>query len=211
MLFADSGSTANYFRMNWPVVNKWLTKNPIHGANPNGTIMTSTHKGKLDFPMLWVKACHAHIIPDLQNCSLLSVGQLCDDGYHVHFDAAIVRILDGNVCTLTGTCNSTNDMWEINALCTEHHAIALGTRTAPELVAFAHATLFSPALSMLENALKHGYLTNFPGLTAQTLRKHPPRSLAMVKGHMDQARKNQRSTNKTKATTSGEPLRYPAP
>jgi hypothetical protein len=49
----------------------------------------------------------------------------------------------------------------------------------------------------LENALSRNYLTNFPGLTAQTLRKHPPQSLAMTKGNMDQTRKNQRST-KTK-------------
>jgi hypothetical protein len=193
-LFADSGSTANYIGINWSVVKKRPTKNPIHVANPNGAIMTSTREGELDFPMLRPEACHAHIIPDLQNCSLLSAGQLCDAGYYVHFDAAIVRILDGDVCVLTGTHNSTNGMWEINALCTEHHDNALGTRIAAKLVVSAHATLFSPALSTLENALSHNYLTNFPGLTAQSLRKHPPRSLAMTnKGHMDQTRKNQRS------------------
>ena len=32
------------------------------------------------------------------------------------------------------------------------------------------------------------------GLTAKGLRKHPPQSVAMVKGHLDQSRKNQRST-----------------
>jgi hypothetical protein len=201
-LFADSGSTANYVEINWPDVNKRPTKHPIHVTNPNGAIMTSTHEGELDFPMLRPEACHANIIPDLQNCSLLSVGQLCDAGYCVHFDAAIVQqILDGDACVLTGTCNAVNGMWEINALPTTHQANALGIGTAAELVAIAHATLFSPALSTLENALSHNYLTNFPGLMAPSLCKHPPQSLAMTKGHMDQTRKNQRSVNQAQAPT----------
>jgi hypothetical protein len=143
-LFAHSGSTANYVGISWPVVNKRPTRNSFHVANPNGSIVTSTREGELDFPMLRPEACHAHTIPAFQNCYLLSVGQLCDAGYYVYFDAASVRILDGDVCVLAGTRNSTNGMWEINALCTEHHANALGACTAAELVAFAHATLFSP-------------------------------------------------------------------
>jgi hypothetical protein len=59
--------------------------------------------------------------------------------------------------------------------------------TPAELVAFAHAALFSPALSTLAIALKKGFVHNFPGLTEKTLAKHPPRSFAMVKGHMDQS------------------------
>jgi hypothetical protein len=63
-----------------------------------------------------------------------------------------------------------------------------------ELVAYSHATLFSPALSTLEHALKKGYVRNFPGLTAKTLRRHPPQSVATAKGHLDQTRKKLRST-----------------
>jgi hypothetical protein len=172
MLFADSGSTANYVRINWPVVNKRPTKNPIHVANPNGAIMTSTHEGELDFLILRPEACHAHIIPALQNCYLLSVGQLCDAGYYVHFDAASVRILDGNVCMLAGTRNSTNGTWETNALCTEHHANALGTRTAAELVAFAHATLFPP--------LYRRWKTHSPATTLPTSPASRPRLCASI-------------------------------
>ena len=66
--------------------------------------------------------------------------------------------------------------------------------TPSDLVVFAHATLFSPALSTLKLALERGYLPNFMGLTAKTLTKSPHHSVAMIKGHMHQARKNQRST-----------------
>jgi hypothetical protein len=76
---------------------------------------------------------------------------------------------------------------------------AIGSVSPAELVAFAHATLFSPALSTLYAALKAGFLTNFPGLTTATLRKYPPRSVAMmIKGHLDQTHKNQQSTQPKK-------------
>jgi hypothetical protein len=159
--------------------------------------MESTHEGELDFPMLRPNACHAHIVPALQNCSLLSIGQLCDSGYKVIFDSPTMQVMDGNICVLTGQRNNTNGMWEVELPTRDEHANAITTQTAAELIAFAHATLFSPALSTLENALTKGYLINFPGLTAKLLRKHPPTSIAMVKGHLDQTRKNQQSTKKT--------------
>jgi hypothetical protein len=68
----------------------------------------------------------------------------------------------------------------------EHHAISA--------IAFTHAALFSPAPSTLSVALKKGFVQNFTGLTKKTLTKYPPRSYAMVKGHMDQARKNLKAT-----------------
>jgi hypothetical protein len=55
-----------------------------------------------------------------------------------------------------------------------------------ELVVYSHATLFSPAISTLEQALKRGYIRNFPGLTAKTLQCHLPHSVATAKGHLDQ-------------------------
>jgi hypothetical protein len=88
-------------------------------------------------------------------------------------------------------------MWHIDAPLQPHLINCIGTPTTADLVAFAHATLFSPALSALEQALTRGYITNFPGLTAATLRRHPPTSIPMVKGHIDQTRKNQRSTKPT--------------
>ena len=54
--------------------------------------------------------------------------------------------------------------------------------------------MFSPALTTLEAALKRGYVRNLPGLTDKTLWRHPPRTEAPAKGHLDQTRKNIRST-----------------
>jgi hypothetical protein len=82
-----------------------------------------------------------------------------------------------------------------------------------DLVAFAHAALFSPALSTLAIALEKGFLTNFPGLTPALLRKHPHQSIPMVKGHLDQSRKNQRSTKLMPELTTEptEPTPTPTP
>lgn len=65
---------------------------------------------------------------------------------------------------------------------------------AAQLVAFAHASFFSPSLTTFQTALDKGYITDIPGLTTKSLRKHPPHSVATVKGHLDQVRKNLRST-----------------
>jgi hypothetical protein len=77
------------------------------------------------------------------------------------------------------------------------HALLVNNTTKPaELVAFAHTALFSPSLSTLQTALDKGFLTNLPGLTPATLRRHPPQSIATIKGHLDQRRKNLRPTPK---------------
>lgn len=62
--------------------------------------------------------------------------------------------------------------------------------------------MFPPALSKLEKALQQGYVRSLPDLTIKTLRRHPPQSVATAKGHLDQTRKNVRSTKPTKPRTA---------
>jgi hypothetical protein len=69
-----------------------------------------------------------------------------------------------------------------------------------ELVAFAHAALFSPALSTIFTALDMNHVTGFPGLTSKLVRKNPPKFIATTMGHMDQSRNNHRSTKQKEAT-----------
>eukprot|EP00980_Cylindrotheca_fusiformis_P004142 scaffold903_cov124-Cylindrotheca_fusiformis.AAC.1 len=235
-LIADTGATANYASIRCPIRNKQLATRPIRIQTPNGEIMESTHICELDIPELRPAARHAHVVPALHNCSLLSIGAVCDAGYVVKFDKNSMRILDDGECVLTGTRQRDTGMWHVDAPmrtcpapaahfapeiatptspapcpnCTpkvnpptstpvilpipEFQAHALSAPKAAELVSYAHAALFSPALSTLEKALAKGYLINFPGLSLQTLRQNPPVSLPMIKGHMDQIRQNVRST-----------------
>jgi hypothetical protein len=163
---------------------------------PPSSPLTLLKSAEVDLPMLRPAARKAHIAPALDNCSLLSLGQLCDAGYHILLKADTLSVLDAGETILTGTRNHSNGMWQIALPVTgpTHVSNHIGKQSAAELVAFAHATLFSPSLSTLEKALTKGYLTNFHGLDAQALRKYPPASVPMAKGHLDQSRKNQRST-----------------
>jgi hypothetical protein len=68
----------------------------------------------------------------------------------------------------------------------------LNENTADHL-AFLHAALFSPVTSTL-HAIQAGHLTTWPGLTISNVKRFLPKSVATYKGHLDQSRKNQRST-----------------
>ncbi|KAI2493168.1 Reverse transcriptase (RNA-dependent DNA polymerase) [Fragilaria crotonensis] len=179
--------------------------------------MYSTHEAELDLPALPFAARHVHIVPALSHVSLLSIGQLCDSGCHVTFDAVSVTVHHHERLLLTGERTPATGLWHLSLVppdvaytaraveppprrvasplpCSPCAAAVVQSATPSELVAFAHAALFSPSLSTLHGALERGFLPNFLGLTARKLRTHPPTSVAMVKGHLDQTRKNQRST-----------------
>jgi hypothetical protein len=64
----------------------------------------------------------------------------------------------------------------------------------PDLVALAHATLFSSTISALQVALKNNFLLNFQVLLLLTLNKYPPHSIATAKGHMNQQQQRIKST-----------------
>ena len=83
-----------------------------------------------------------------------------------------------------------------------------------ERIAFYHASLFSPALSTWCTAIDAGHLTSWPELTSAQVRRYPPQSIAMVKGHLDQERANVRSTKLTAEKheiTTSHPVPDPTP
>ena len=175
--------------------------------------MYSSHEGEIDIPNLPPAARTVHIVPDLKSHSLLSIGQLCDAGCVVEFTATTVIIQHNDIVVLQGHRTPETQLWHIEipkAPIAQTNA-AVGSATAAELVSFAHASLFSPAISTLATALSKGYIPNFPGLSSRTLRNHPPRSSAMIKGHLDQSRKNQRSTNTSLITPDPDAQSEPDP
>jgi hypothetical protein len=132
------------------------------------------------------------------------MGQFCDAGCTIVFTAKQVTITLANSTLLTGQHDPTTKLWHLSlptSLPTtppSHIAHAAIRSVMPmDLVAFAHAALFSFALSTLVIALDKGFLTNFPGFTPLLLCKHPTQSISVIKGHLDQSRKNQRSTKLT--------------
>jgi hypothetical protein len=59
---------------------------------PNRATMESSHTAELDIPESSANASKAHLFPGMANHSLLSVGQLCDEGYIVTFKNASVTV-----------------------------------------------------------------------------------------------------------------------
>jgi hypothetical protein len=51
-------------------------------------------------------------------------------------------------------------------------------------------------MATLKSALHGNYISNFPGLSKQTLNRHPPNLTATVKGRLNRVRKNKQSTKK---------------
>ncbi|KAI2496142.1 hypothetical protein MHU86_18373 [Fragilaria crotonensis] len=213
---ADSGSTAHFCTIAATVINKRITSTPIGITNPNGTVMYSTHEADLDIPCLPAAARRVHIVPALKSHSLLSMGQLCDAGCEVVFSAAAVHVHHNDKLIMSGDRSPLTGLWHLDLVNVTpalpptppannlHLSFAAIASTTPaDLVAFAHATMFSPALSTLKTALDRGYVPDFHGLTTKTLSRYPPLSVAMIKGHLDQSRKNLRST---KAHTTDAPV-----
>ena len=66
-----------------------------------------------------------------------------------------------------------------------------------QLVHFYHAALGSPAISTFTEAASRGYLDCFPGLTVQKIRRNKPHTIATSLGHLDQTRKNYKSTKQS--------------
>jgi hypothetical protein len=191
---ADAGSTAHFFQ-DPPVLNRCLSASPVAIANPNGSTMCSTHKGEMDLPTSPLSAHAVHVAPDPQSHSPLSIGQLCDAGCVATFAATELIVRHNDTIILQGHRTRDTNIWHIalpNAPAASANT-AVGSAAPSELLAFAHASLLSPTLSALSTALDKGCMPNFPGLSSRTLRNSPPRSAAMIKGHLDQARKNQRS------------------
>jgi hypothetical protein len=83
-----------------------------------------------------------------------------------------------------------------------------------ERIAFYHASMFSPALSTWCTAIDAGHFTSWPELTSAQVRRYPPPSIAMVKGHLDQERASVRSTKLTAEKheiTTSHPVPDPTP
>ena len=132
--------------------------------------MMSTHTGELPIDSLPLKARTAHIFPALGDTSLMSIGQLCDHKCEAHFNKFECVITHGNRIILVGKRNkNTHGLWIMELPRKEVALAAINHSAKPaDLVAFAPAALFSPAISTLKQALLKGFLPDFPGLSTET-------------------------------------------
>ena len=65
-----------------------------------------------------------------------------------------------------------------------------------------HASLGSPTINTMLDAIKLGALRNIERLTTKIVRQNPPHTMATAMGHLDNTRQGQRSTNPHKKSTN---------
>jgi hypothetical protein len=103
-------------------LKKVKSRTPLTVRLPNGATVESSHNAELDIPELNASASKAHVLPGMVNHSLLSVGQLYNEGYIVTFKQAAVTICDsGNSQILSGPRDLNTGLWRINFKQTHKH------------------------------------------------------------------------------------------
>jgi deoxyxylulose-5-phosphate synthase len=78
--------------VNAPCLNTVKSQTPLAVRLPSGATMRSSHTAELNIPELNVDASKARVFPGMTNHSLLSVGQLCNEGYIVTFKNTSVTV-----------------------------------------------------------------------------------------------------------------------
>ena len=152
---------------------------PLQVKLPDGSLITSLYTGTFYLPAL-PTPLSAHVFPDnVLDTLLISISELCNLGCVATF----VR----TGCTIT-YCDKL--VLQCSKLCTDklrHFSFSLPlpppSANATMLLSsdrafihFAHASLGSPFLSTLLNAVRLGYLHHWPSLTVQPLRTFLPQS-----------------------------------
>jgi hypothetical protein len=165
--------------------------------------MESSHTADLDIPELNAAASKAHVFPGMAHHSLLSVGQLCDEGYKVTFKQVTVTICNSESSKLlSGPRDVTTGLWLIDLKQTKNHKpepIANNVyelRNTGALVHYLHKALFNTTKAAMLQAVKDGHLITWPSLTEDAINKHLKLTPATAMGHMNQRRQNIRSTSK---------------
>jgi hypothetical protein len=180
-----SGYTGHFLLVNSPCLNKVKSQTPLTVRLPNGATMESSHTAELNIPELNAAASIAHFFPGMANHSLLSVGQLCDEGYIVTFKDASVTVCNSQKFQILSSPRDLDTtLWCIN-LKQDNQQI--------------HQPVANNLYELLNTgALVHYLHKTLTGLTEDAIHEHLKLTPATVMGHMNQRRQNIRSTSKAK-------------
>jgi hypothetical protein len=204
MAFANTACTGHFLLPNSHCDHIHPTEHGIRVLLPNKDTIQATHTCQLRLPHLPSTATIGHIFTHLAH-PLVSIPVLCDHGCDATFTKTSVTIKHGNTIILNGPRDPSTGMWQVPlqpdstqpSLSTAgpHQAnSAYHTSTKPEHVQFLHAAAGYPVPSTWTKAINAGNYNTWPGLDAKLVTKHLPKSKETVKGHLNQQRKNLRST-----------------
>ena len=112
---SDSGATSHFIREEDAMcLTDIVDANGPDISLPDNSTLTATKKGILPLPaVLSTQARTASIVPGLNNSSLLSVPQLCDDGCDVLFRREKMYAVKDKKVVLSGTRNYRDRLWDV--------------------------------------------------------------------------------------------------
>jgi hypothetical protein len=87
---------------------------------------------------------------------------------------------------------------------THKASLAYSGQITTVAIKFLHAACFSPTTATWTQAIDNGFFRSIPALTAKTVHRQLPKSMATAMGHMDQIRKNVQSTRHRKRPSDKE-------
>jgi hypothetical protein len=209
----DSGCNAHFLLANAKCLNNISTATPLAVRLPNGDTIASTHTAMLNMPSLPHAARQAHILPGLDQHSLLSVVQMCDSGCSVTFTATEVIFANGESTILTGLRDKDSSLWraplepniplEIGREHSAHNVYE--QKSIQATITYLHACCFSPVTDTWLKAIQNGHFATWQSVTVENVRKYLSKSDATSKVHMNQIRQNICSTQPAVKQPAPEP------
>ena len=115
MAIADTGCTSHY--MGYSTTYRDQTPagyNNINVEIPDMNVMQSTHIAKLPLQNISEAARKCHLFKEMKSKTLISIGQLCDDGMTALFTKESLKISKDNKCIIEGNRDKKNGMWYID-------------------------------------------------------------------------------------------------
>jgi hypothetical protein len=109
----DSGCTINFLSAEAPCSDKQEAHIPLNVNMPSGTTVQSPHACNLLLTGMPHQARQDHIVPGPVHNSLVSVGQLCDNGCSVTFTQDQVTVTRDKKCVMYGSRDPKSSLWRV--------------------------------------------------------------------------------------------------
>ena len=215
----DSGATEHFMQEEYNGLNPSSSEPHVTVLCANNSTMESTGTDELNLPMLPAEARQCHKFPANQlSTQLISVPKLAKANCRTTFetDRAIVTGPDNQVL-LTATRDPVKNLYLVHTpnastalppppvpdkakqLHTAYNAYTI--KAVPDLINYYHATLGYPPVNSWINQINLGFFNDWPGLTADRVRRHCTKKLNTYYGYQKLHSKNTQSTKPTDTET----------
>ena len=179
---------------------------------PDTSTLTATKQGNLPIQQLSSAAKKTAVFDNLQS-SLISLGQLCDDGCTVVLTKKNLIAAKDKKIILQGHRSTSGDgLWDIPISPPKSSTIRHDRSETPmtpsmnviirrkeakrDLIRDLHGACFSPTKATWIAAINNGHFTTWPGWTASLVAKYLPPSIHTAKGHLIQEKSGLQSTSR---------------